>query len=95
MNTKKPLIPKKMKKNYTEVIDKMTIKKKLIIVIGMLAFTAVISIFLMFEMGKVSLIQKMERDHLEAGILLKIRFEEYFKLIESDSVKNAAKADSI
>ena len=49
----------------------------------------------MFEMGKVSLIQKMERDHLEAGILLKIRFEEYFKLIESDSVKNAAKADSI
>jgi methyl-accepting chemotaxis protein len=78
-----------------KVIENMTIKKKLVLTIGLLVFTAVISFFLMIEMGKVSLVQKMERDHVEAGILLKIRFEEYFRLIETDSVNNVVKADSV
>jgi len=76
-------------------IDRITIKRKLIIVISLLVFTSIISIFLMIEMGKISQVQKMERDHLEAGILLKMRFEEYFKLLESDSIKNATKAEFI
>lgn len=77
------------------IVDRMTIKKKLIIVVVMMFVTANLSVFLMIEMGKVSQVQKMERDHLEAGILLRDRFIEYYDLLTKDSVRNAAKADSI
>jgi len=73
----------------------ISIKKKLIITGALLLFTAIISVFLMHEMSKVSLIQKMERDHLEAGILLKIRLQEYFTLMETNKPESFRKADSI
>ena len=49
----------------------------------------------MTEMAKVSLIQKMERDHLEVSLLQKIRFEEFFKIAEKEGVESEKKTDSL
>lgn len=77
------------------IIENYTIKKKLFIVGGLLLFTAIMSIYLMTLMGKVSSIQKFERDHIEVSRLLQWRLGEYFSLIENPTETNLAKADSI
>jgi len=71
------------------MFDKFTIKRKLFTVGGLLLFTAIISVFLMYEMGKVSEIQKMERDHIEVATLLEIRLDSYFDLVDKGEYEKA------
>jgi len=77
------------------IIEKYTIRKKLFFVGGLLLFTAIISVYLMTLMGKVSSIQKFERDHIEVSRLLDWKLDNYFALIENPTTENLAKADTI
>lgn len=63
-------------------LNSISIKRKLMFVCWLLFITLITSIFLMVEMGKVSQIQKLERDHIEVSTLLKEYSKDYFLLKE-------------
>ena len=78
-----------------KAFNNISIKTKFIL-IG-LAFLMVSSCFVigMIEIGKVSYLQGLERDHIVLFTLLKIRVEDYFNILSSHSEESQARASKL
>ncbi len=77
------------------ILNNLTIKTKFIL-IG-LAFFVVSGVFIigMIEIGKVSHLQQLERDHIVSFSFMKIRITQYFTLLKDSSEDSKAKAATL
>jgi methyl-accepting chemotaxis protein len=70
-------------------LTEMSISRKFTIITGLTLFLSFMSIFASIELSKMTVMQKIERDHMAFALQLNTQTHAYFKLLESQKMDEA------
>ena len=72
-------------------LAKMTISAKFRLITGLSVFLSFMSIFAAIELSKMTVMQKIERDHMTYALSLQTKTDKYLKMLENNNLAQAQK----